>query len=173
MKTRRFQAVLCAKNIKVNVQRNISKASTHVAEYEILPCRKRSHKFHWTMKEVHMRMDQDIHEGRVMAYEDYLMWWRRYLGFEAALNIMEGKCKVLRSQALIEDMSDDEEEIQPRTYGRSLLDEYRAYYARFPARRPDELYDPLRDAQEQRWRKADWRAMQKRAKQDARKKSQA
>ena len=54
------------------------------------------------------------------------------------------------------------------TYGRSLLDEYRAYYARFPARRPDELYDPLRDAQEQRWRKADWRAMQKRAKQDAR-----
>ena len=81
---------------------------------------------------------------------------------------MEGKCKVLRSQALIDDMSDDEEEIQPRTYGRSLLDEYRAYYARFPARRPDELYDPLRDAQEQRWRKADWRAMQKRAKQDAR-----
>ena len=40
--------------------------------------------------------------------------------------------------------------------------------ARFPARRPDELYDPLRDAQEQRWRKADWRAMQKRAKQYAR-----
>ena len=45
-----------------------------------------------------------------------------------------------------------------RTYGQQLLDEYHGYYSRYPANRAGEIVDPLHDAQEQRWRKADWRA---------------
>ena len=37
-----------------------------------------------------------------MQYDEYLTWWRRYLGFKAALNIMEGKGRVAHSQALVD-----------------------------------------------------------------------
>ena len=60
-----------------------------------------------------------------------------------------------------------------RTYGQALLAEYHAYYQHHPARRPGadparwRAVDDLRDAQEQRWRKSDWRAKQREIARDA------
>ena len=129
------------------------------AEYELLPCKKRSHKHQYTMKEVHMLMDRAIHEGRVMAYADFVKYARRYIGFMMVWCFLRGRDKVFRSR---EAHARGETGL---TYGQQLLAEYHAYYARWAMRQPGEAIDDVRDAQEQRWRKADWRAKQQAAKQ--------
>ena len=124
------------------------------AEYEFLPCRKRTHNHQYTMREVHKLLDRAIHEGRVMAYEDYRTYWQRYMGYTMAWCFLKGRAKVLGSREAVAGLRHS---AMRRTYGAELLAEYHRYYQRFPMRKPGEAVDTLRDAQAQRWRKADYR----------------
>ena len=51
------------------------------AEYQFLPCRKGKQGYQYTMREVHLMLDRAIHEGRIMAYGEYCLYWRRYIVF--------------------------------------------------------------------------------------------
>ena len=89
-----------------------------------------------------------------MAYEEYRTYWQRYMGFTMAWCFLKGRAKVLSSREAVAGLRRNR---MRRTYGASLLEDYHQYYERFPPRQPGEAVDHLRDAQAQRWRKADYR----------------
>ena len=108
-----------------------------------------------------------------MPYEEACTFMRRYLGFLMVWCFLRGRDKVERSREAVGATAGAgargrgrERGAPPRTYGQELYDEYHAYYAKYPATRAGEIVDPVRDAQEQRWRKADWRAKQARQKKE-------
>ena len=109
------------------------------AEYEFLPCRKRTHNHQYTMREVHKLLDRAIHEGRVMAYEDYRTYWQRYMGYTMAWCFLKGRAKVLGSREAVAGLRHS---AMRRTYGAELLAEYHRYYQRFPMRKPGRLSIP-------------------------------
>lgn len=157
------RAVLAAKRARVRTYEQAVHdelcMEAQAAEYEILPCRKRTHKFQYRMKDVHMDMDRGIHEGRTMPYEEVCMYMRRFIGFLMLWCFLRGRDKLMRSRETGQRSQANGEGVM-RTYGEQLLDEYHSYYSRFAVRCPEDIVDPVRDAQEQRWRKADWRAKQ-------------
>ena len=138
-------------------------AEATFAEYEYLPCRKRSQGYQYTLKEIMGLIDKEIAEGRVQAYKDWVAAWQRYMGVTAFMCKVQAWAKLARSRKHAARLRR-----RPLTYGEKLLEEYRNYYKYFPLRKPDDpAADDLTRAAEQRARKRDWKEMQDRMREDS------
>jgi hypothetical protein len=120
-------------------------------EYQLLPCRKRSQRYQYTAKDIMAKIDEMIAAGRMVGYKEWVEKWRRYMGITALLCAMRGRVKLRRSREHAQRTRG-----AARTYGETLLAEYKAYYANFPLRSVTDAADDLTRAAEMRARKRDW-----------------
>jgi len=120
------------------------------AEYEILPCRKRTQGYSHTLKELMIKVDTAIKEGRTTPHKVYNAKWLKYRGYMLVKNVMKARVKMLASQRWAAKLR------RPgRTYTQKLMDEYREYYRLFPLRRRGDV-DDLQYNTEMRARKKDY-----------------
>jgi hypothetical protein len=120
------------------------------AEYEILPCRKRTQGYGHTLKELMIKVDTAIKEGRTTPHKVYNAKWLKYRGYMLVKNVMKARVKMLASQRWAAKLR------RPgRTYTQKLMDEYREYYRLFPLRRRGDV-DDLQYNTEMRARKKDY-----------------
>jgi len=68
------------------------------AEYEILPCRKRTQGYGHTLKELMIKVDTAIKEGRTTPHKVYNAKWLKYRGYMLVKNVMKARVKMLASQ---------------------------------------------------------------------------
>ena len=120
------------------------------AEYEILPCRKKTQGYSHTLKELMIKVDTAIKEGRLTPHKVYNAKWLKYRGYMLVKNVMKARVKMRASQRWAAKLR------RPgRTYTQKLMDEYREYYRVFPPRRRGDV-DDLQYNTEMRARKKDY-----------------
>ena len=141
--------------------------AVYSAEYETLPCRKRSQNYQYTMADCMEWVDTEIAAGRVTPYAEWVQLWRRYMAASRIACALAARFKLRRSRKLMARMR-RRAEGGARTYGAKLVEQHCQYYASFPLRAASAAVDGLICASEQRARKADWSAMHKRMREDAR-----
>ena len=143
-------------------------AQSTFAEYEYLPCRKRSQNYKYTLKDTMGKIDGGIAKKRVTPYKEWNMACKRYMGVTAFLCRTNAWAKLERSRRSKRKMRRTKARAAALTYGQKLLKEYHAYYSKFPLRAKDDVVDALTRAAEQRARKADWRVYQQGREREAR-----